>query len=133
MLEPRLFLSTTAPSTDPVGEIVPREWIVRLDQPVPELSQLPVSGFSLLEGDAGPDVQIVRQLSSNGVYLLQAPESQSYSDLISQVERLDGFRYLEPIYRLSVLATTPNDTSFNSLWGLNNTGQTGGTADDPRE
>jgi subtilisin family serine protease len=36
--------------------------------------------------------------------------------------------YAEPDYQLQVFAT-PNDPSFSQLWGLNNTGQTGGTAD----
>jgi subtilisin family serine protease/subtilisin-like proprotein convertase family protein len=36
--------------------------------------------------------------------------------------------YAEPDYTLRI-AATPNDAQFNSLWGLNNTGQSGGFAD----
>jgi len=36
--------------------------------------------------------------------------------------------YAEPNYRVVPLST-PNDPGFTALWGLNNTGQTGGTAD----
>ena len=36
--------------------------------------------------------------------------------------------YAEPNYRLSI-AAVPDDPRFAELWGLNNTGQTGGTAD----
>ena len=36
--------------------------------------------------------------------------------------------YIEPNYIWYALET-PNDPRFNELWGLNNTGQTGGTAD----
>jgi VCBS repeat-containing protein len=36
--------------------------------------------------------------------------------------------YAEPDYHVQ-LELTPNDTRFPSLWGLNNTGQTGGTID----
>src|SRR5262245_29303188 len=36
--------------------------------------------------------------------------------------------FAEPDFRVS-LALTPNDPSFGALWGLNNTGQTGGTSD----
>ncbi len=44
------------------------------------------------------------------------------------------FEYIEPDYivtagALTPKATTPNDPSFSSLWGLNNTGQSGGTLD----
>ncbi len=37
-------------------------------------------------------------------------------------------RYVEPNHVLSI-AATPNDPSFGQLWGLHNTGQTGGAAD----
>lgn len=39
-----------------------------------------------------------------------------------------GVEYAYPNYRRE-LAATPNDTHFTSLWGMHNTGQTGGTAD----
>ncbi|MEZ4359016.1 MAG: S8 family serine peptidase [Kofleriaceae bacterium] len=37
-------------------------------------------------------------------------------------------KYAEPNYIVHAFAT-PNDARFNELWGMNNTGQTGGTAD----
>jgi subtilisin family serine protease len=37
--------------------------------------------------------------------------------------------YLEPNYLVSVAQTLPNDPNFGELWGLNNTGQAGGTPD----
>ena len=37
-------------------------------------------------------------------------------------------RYVEPNHIVSI-AATPNDTRYNELWGMNNTGQTGGTPD----
>ena len=37
--------------------------------------------------------------------------------------------YVEPNHVLTI-NSIPNDPSFSQLWGLNNTGQTGGTADD---
>jgi subtilisin family serine protease len=36
--------------------------------------------------------------------------------------------YAEPDYEVQIVAT-PNDTNFSDLWGMHNTGQTGGTAD----
>ena len=38
-------------------------------------------------------------------------------------------RYVEPNHVVSTVATMPNDPSFSQLWGLSNTGQTGGTPD----
>lgn len=43
--------------------------------------------------------------------------------------RADGLRYAEPDYIVHALATTPDDPRFNELWGLDNTGQSGGQAD----
>ncbi|MHC4866303.1 MAG: S8 family serine peptidase [Planctomycetota bacterium] len=36
--------------------------------------------------------------------------------------------YAEPDYEVQIVAT-PNDTNFSDLWGMHNTGQTGGTSD----
>jgi thermitase len=50
---------------------------------------------------------------------------------VAAVERLSrsaGVRYAEPNYVYHALAT-PNDPRFGELYGLQNTGQTGGTAD----
>jgi subtilisin family serine protease len=38
-------------------------------------------------------------------------------------------RYVEPNHLVETAATTPDDPSFPQLWGLHNTGQTGGTTD----
>ena len=49
-------------------------------------------------------------------------------DELARFASYDIFEYVEPNYRITIDAT-PNDPSFGSLWGLNNTGQSGGTAD----
>jgi hypothetical protein len=36
---------------------------------------------------------------------------------------------MEPNYRVYAVDNTPNDPSFSQLWGLHNTGQTGGKED----
>jgi subtilisin family serine protease len=47
---------------------------------------------------------------------------------LANLRQNPNVEYAEPNYILRVLAT-PNDPQFNQLWGLHNTGQTGGTAD----
>jgi thermitase len=47
---------------------------------------------------------------------------------VRQLESAPGVRYAEPNYVYHALAT-PNDPRYGELYGLNNTGQTGGTAD----
>ncbi|QSX66567.1 MAG: DUF4347 domain-containing protein [Dolichospermum sp. DET69] len=39
------------------------------------------------------------------------------------------FKYIEPDYIVTKAVTIPNDPGFGQLWGLNNTGQNGGTPD----
>ncbi len=59
-------------------------------------------------------------------------EFSSGADVLAmadQLSRLAGVSYAEPNYIVSIDATIPDDTSFSSLWGMNNTGQTGGTID----
>ena len=47
---------------------------------------------------------------------------------MKRLERSGAVAYAEPNYIYRALAT-PNDPSFSQLYGLNNTGQAGGTAD----
>ena len=48
---------------------------------------------------------------------------------ISQLSANPWIEYIQPNYIVTTNATTPNDSDFNRLWGLNNTGQTGGVED----
>ncbi|MFP5273432.1 S8 family serine peptidase [Coleofasciculus sp.] len=56
----------------------------------------------------------------NGLSVAQAIATYSNHPLIE---------YIEPNYTISLNTTIPNDSDFNQLWGLNNTGQTGGIPD----
>ncbi len=53
---------------------------------------------------------------------------EATSNLLQQLGNDPRVRFAEPNYIVSIGAT-PNDPSFGSLWGLHNTGQTGGTPD----
>ena len=50
-------------------------------------------------------------------------------DAIAQWGDNPSFQYIQPNYTITVDATVPNDTEFDRLWGLHNTGQTGGSSD----
>lgn len=52
----------------------------------------------------------------------------STKDAIALLKSHQAIEYVEPDYRVSI-ASAPNDPRFDELWGLNNEGQTGGTAD----
>src|SRR5215203_7555803 len=49
-------------------------------------------------------------------------------ELIAMLERDPRVLYAEPNYIVQVNQTTPNDPDFAKEWGLQNNGQTGGTA-----
>jgi len=55
-------------------------------------------------------------------------ENISVKDAIEKLKNDPAVKYVEPNYLVHTM-TTPNDPSFGELWGLNNTGQSGGTVD----
>jgi len=62
-----------------------------------------------------------------GIYLYQAPGS--IDEIRKAMKKDPNVAYAEPDYVETIDASIPNDASFNLLWGLHNTGQTGGTSD----
>ena len=56
-------------------------------------------------------------------------EGQPVEQAIRDLERRPDVEYAEPDFILEASATTANDPDFGKLYGLNNTGQTAGTAD----
>jgi len=68
------------------------------------------------------------RLKQQNVVLLKSG-SKTTEELIASLTNDPLVEYAEPNYIYTATATTPNDTSFSNLWGLNNTGQTvNGTA-----
>lgn len=75
--------------------------------------------------------EIRRQVGRSKVYLVSTPKvSLDEIDRVLGVMRAPGSpaRTAEPDFIVHA-SFTPNDPSFNSLWGLHNTGQTGGMGD----
>jgi serine protease len=67
------------------------------------------------------------QALGNGLYRVNLPASVSVESAVAALRSQPGIAIAQPDYRVSI-ATTPNDPAFGSLWGLDNTGQSGGTA-----
>lgn len=64
----------------------------------------------------------------------QLPAGADLQKTIDALKKLPGVAYAEPNWRVSiddltVQSTIPNDPQFGDLWGLDNTGQLGGTVD----
>ena len=66
--------------------------------------------------------------SVDGLVVLTLPDGLDVETARKLAKSVDGVAYAEPNYILTTGAT-PNDPSFGQLWGLHNTGQSGGTPD----
>ncbi|MHC4462795.1 MAG: S8 family peptidase [Planctomycetota bacterium] len=64
-----------------------------------------------------------------GLCLVELPEGQTVKDVLETFNKADEILHAERNYIAYTTLTIPNDTLFNYLWGMHNTGQTGGTAD----
>lgn len=73
------------------------------------------------------NASVIKGLGITGAELWRIKETDIDST-IKAYSKEPGIAYIERNYKVSV-AVTPNDPSFPQLWGLNNTGQTGGTPD----
>src|SRR5262245_27394028 len=65
------------------------------------------------------------------IQVVQLPEGMTVPQAISQFQSGGQVAYAEPDYIVEATVTNPNDPRFTdgTLWGLNNIGQNGGTAD----
>jgi subtilisin family serine protease len=93
-----------------------------------------VDGSERAAARSAADVHAQRNLLTRGVQLVEVDKGQGVQDAIAALEKRPDVRYAEPNWIYHATATTPNDPLFDSLWGLDNTGQVvngqAGTADD---
>ena len=64
-----------------------------------------------------------------GLSLVELPSNLTVADALPKLRGKNEILYVEPNYKVRLLSTFPDDTRFNELWGMNNTGQSGGTVD----
>jgi subtilisin family serine protease len=64
----------------------------------------------------------------HGLNVVHLGQGVTVVDALEAYQSDPNVLYAEPNYRVS-LQLTPNDAQFDALWGMNNTGQTGGTFD----
>jgi len=64
-----------------------------------------------------------------GLNVIKLPAGMSIEDALQTFNATDGILYAQPNYQVHAISTFPNDTRFGELWGMHNTGQTGGTVD----
>lgn len=86
---------------------------------------IPLKPFQLKRGN-----KVLREFSGlRGLQIVQVPNGESVTNLVSQYQRSGLVEFAEPDY-LVYAAAVPNDPKFmdGTLWWLNNYGQNGGTA-----
>jgi subtilisin family serine protease len=64
-----------------------------------------------------------------GLSVVKLPPGKTVPDALEALNRTNGILYAEPDYKIHLLSMFPNDPNFPQLWGMHNTGQTGGTPD----
>ncbi|MHC4387306.1 MAG: S8 family serine peptidase [Planctomycetota bacterium] len=67
-----------------------------------------------------------------GLSLIELPAGTTVEEALVSFNQTDAILYAQPDYELTVDSDEqyiPNDPLFDDLWGMHNTGQTGGTAD----
>jgi len=62
-----------------------------------------------------------------GLCLVTLPAGQEVDQVLATYNSTPGIRYAEANFVDRIAATAPNDPRFSELWGMHNTGQTGGT------
>jgi subtilisin family serine protease len=115
---PSLDEDPPVPIDPPISEAIPNEFIVKLN---PALRSTDLADLKTSMGAE------VLGTTNMGIQLWQIPDMDlaAAKATVSNDPRIE---YIEPNYRGQVI-NTPNDPEFTQLWGLDNTGQTGGTAD----
>jgi len=79
----------------------------------------------LIEATHG--IQEIKNFSFIDVYLYKTYWDKEKT--LAELNKNPNIEYAEPDYIRQLDSTVPNETSFSSLWGLHNEGQTGGTTD----
>ena len=111
----------------------------------PSIDAVSEPGAVLVEFASGTDEQTIGRMASSaesfwldGITRVNAPGAASFalfkSDTLSTAALVDHFQDMSGVLAVSPnylrhADVIPSDPRFGELWGLNNTGQTGGTAD----
>lgn len=104
----------------------PQEWLVQLS-PIALRGVPSVAAAKPLLAEGGLSIGLVEGLGVAGQVLITTP---GMSDAVVQarLRTNPAVAYFEPNFILTT-QQVPNDPEFSKLYGLNNTGQTGGTSD----
>lgn len=88
----------------------------------PEASALPLR--TALHADMGS--RLLRSFNLLPADVVELPAGETVAGMIAAYEANDAVEYAEPNF-IYTISSMPNDSAFTNLWGLHNTGQSGGT------
>ena len=106
-------------------DAVPGEYLVRFKAGNEQ------NAMARLAAESGIEVTGAQKFRTIDWYHVTAhgPKGATDEAVLKAIQADPGVVMAEPNYIVSALATVPNDPRLGELWGLNNYGQTGGTAD----
>ncbi|NBD16586.1 MAG: S8 family serine peptidase [Cyanobacteria bacterium] len=116
----QLYSSTNGNLPEAEKEFVPEQLIVKL-RPGAEPSEVKNLQDKL-------NASMINSTQTLGIELWEI-QGISVPEAITTYGRDPAVEYIEPNTTVFTTQTIPNDPSFDQLWGLNNTGQTGGIPD----
>ena len=88
----------------------------------------PASQGDLRDLNRQNDAATEENLPQSDVNVVDLPRDLTVGEAVQEYEDSPDVAYAEPNFKLQP-ARAPNDPRYGELWGLNNTGQTGGTPD----
>ena len=107
----------------------PDQWIVQLNNIHGTAKKQRDTVAALLNGaGVGAKLNVSKHLGSDGLVLLKS-NGQTFGNVKALLAQVKAVAFVEPDFAVWADNTTPNDPSYSSEWGLNNTGQTGGKVD----
>ena len=104
----------------PKPEIIPGEILVKF-KPTAEVAAMASIAQQL-------NLKSVKHIRKLNAVLYKYPTTQNLDSILDACLQRPDVMYAEPNYRVYALIV-PNDPDFSRLWGLHNTGQTGGKND----
>ena len=123
--KPDRYAATKGAPVPGKPDAVPNELLVRFK---PGRS---LAAMTAIEARGNLRVVSSRKLSSIDWHVIKAAPGRSVKELVEEYRNSPDVVYAEPNYYRHAQQgqRLPNDTYFGQLWGMHNTGQTGGTAD----
>lgn len=108
--------------------MAPGEWLVGLNGLVGNPAEKARQAAERLRALDGSGISMVRQLGEGRTTLIRAGDL-GFDDISRILATIPGVDYVEPNFALSITDKFPTDPDFSDLYGLHNTGQTGGSPD----